>query len=122
MPVRSSDLNRAHRDAVVLPDNSNQIAALLFVDGGLGNQQGVLLHSDHGAHLAVLPGPENIAGIRKERRQLDRAGILIHLAIRKIEFTWMRICGSVSEDELQFPVLRVRNPRTASAARDIPVR
>src|SRR3984957_8309308 len=102
-----SDLHGTHADVVVLIDNSNAIAALLQAHGGLGNEHGVLLLSDHGADLAILPGAEDISGIRKQRRQLNRAGILIYLSIRKIKFAWMRICGSIGEDELQLPVIPV---------------
>ena len=42
------------------------------------------------------------------KSQLDRAGILIHLAIGEVEFPFVRICGSVGQDELQFPVIFVR--------------
>src|SRR3984957_20682116 len=102
-----SDLHGTHADVVVLIDNSNAIAALLLVHGGLGNEHGVLLLSDHGADLAILPGAENISGIRKQSRQLNCAGILIHLSISKIKFSRIRICGSIGEDELQLPVILV---------------
>src|SRR3984957_3997940 len=65
-----------------------------------------MLHTHRGTAFAVLPGPENIAGIRKEGRQLDRARVLIHLAIRKIERTRMRILRPVSQNELQLPARR----------------
>src|SRR5580693_9638443 len=89
-----SDLHGTHADVVVLIDNSNAIAALLLVHGGLGNERGVLTLSDHGADLAILPGAENISGIRKQSRQLNCAGILIYLSIRKNKFARMRIGGS----------------------------
>src|ERR1700722_4179970 len=76
-----SDLHGAHADAVVLIDNSNEIAALLLVDGGLGDEFGVLLLPDHGADLAVLPGAQQVTGIRKQSGELDGAGVRIHLAI-----------------------------------------
>src|ERR1700678_4816500 len=84
-----SDLHCTHADVVVLIDNSNAVAALLLVHGGLGNEHGILLLSDHGADLAILPGAENISGIRKQCRQLNCAGILIYLSIRKIKFARM---------------------------------
>src|SRR5580692_3511906 len=102
-----SDLHGTHADVVVLVDYSNSIAALLLVHGGLGNEHGVLLFSDHGADLAILPGAENISGIRKQRRQLNCAGILVYLSIRKIKLARMRIGGSIGEDELQLPVILV---------------
>ena len=120
--VRSPTCTGRMADAVVLIDNSNQIAALLLVHGGLRNQQGILLHANHGADLAVLPGTQDIAGIWKQSGQLDRAGVLIHLAIREIEFAFLRIGGSIGEDELQLPVIFRLNPKTAFATRDIPVR
>src|SRR5580704_17777132 len=49
------DLHGAHTNAVILIDNSDEVAALLLVDGGLGDELGVLLLPDHGADLAVLP-------------------------------------------------------------------
>src|SRR6266850_3942306 len=62
--------------------------------------------SHHGAHLAVLPRPEHIVWIRKQGRELNRACILIHLAISKIELTLVRIGRPVSQNELQFPLFR----------------
>src|ERR1700731_608345 len=61
-----SDLHGAHADVVALIDNSDEIAALLLVDGGLGNELRVLLLPDHGADLAVLSGTQHIARIWKQ--------------------------------------------------------
>src|ERR1700677_5264911 len=61
-----SDFDGTHADVVVLIDNSNAIAALLLVHGSLGNEHGVLLLSGHGADLTILPGAENISGIRRQ--------------------------------------------------------
>src|SRR6266446_5064403 len=64
------------------------------------------MHSHHGAHLAVLPRPEDIVRISKQGRELNRPRILIHLAISKIELTLVRIGRPVGQDELQFPLFR----------------
>src|ERR1700746_43484 len=80
-----SHLHGTHADAVVLIDDGNEIASLLLIYGGLGNQRGILLFPDHGADFAVLPGAQIVARIWKECGELNGSGVLIHLAIGEIE-------------------------------------
>jgi len=86
-PRAFANLNRSNRDPAVAPDHVNHMASLLFINRGLRNQETIPLDSHDGAHFAVLPRSEHIPWVRKTRGELDRARILIHLAISKIKFT-----------------------------------
>src|SRR5258706_1222136 len=103
-----SNFDRADGNLAVLPDNVSLIAALQLCDSKLRHQQCAFLDPNHGANFPVLPGTQYIAGIGKERRQLNRARVLIHRAAREVEGALVRIRCSVSENELQFPALLVR--------------
>src|ERR1700730_1618983 len=76
-----SHLHGTHADAVVLIDNSNEVAALLFVHCRWWNDEATRLRAADSADLAVLPGAQNIARVWKQGGELDGASVRVHLAI-----------------------------------------
>src|SRR5580698_5246266 len=54
---------------------------LQFYNSSLRNEQCARVGSDGRADLAILPGTQPVSGIREKPRQLNRAGVRIHLAI-----------------------------------------
>src|SRR5262249_51731527 len=76
----------------------------------LWNQQRVLIRSGGGTHPAILPRAQNISGIRKERREPDRSGGLIHLTVGERELSGVPIHCSVSQHQIEWEPFRLGLP------------
>src|SRR5580693_19901 len=86
-----ADLNLPNCHPVVSPDHIHLVATLKLAHRWLGNEQGALVLSGHGAHHRVLARTQDVAGIRKQGRHLDRASAGIHLTISKREPAVLRM-------------------------------
>ena len=89
-------------------------AALKFRDGGLRNEQRVLAHFRRGPHSPVLTGPQNVAAIRKSRRDADRPRAGIDLPVGPQHFALVWINAAVGEQQ------RERHSIERSAWRSFP--
>src|SRR5260221_6792908 len=64
------------------------------------------------ANFPILAGPQNIPRIRKQPNHLNCAGVLVYLAVREAELSFVRIDGPVGEDQIEFQQLhrRIQSP------------
>src|SRR4029077_17646232 len=110
-------VHRAKIDLAIRRDDPDLIRALELADRALWHDQRSLPGFDRGAHLAVLAGPEDVAGIRESALQGDRAGPWIDLAIGHDHRAARRIHAAVLEDELEDRVVAPRGLRPVVAPR-----
>src|SRR6266481_2044742 len=71
-PEPIADFDWTKLDSVVRLDHRNLIGSLQFHDGALWDQEGALDRPSHGADFGILPGPQQIAWIRKESGNTNR--------------------------------------------------
>ena len=101
VPTRSPGLTLAMATLFCAIDHGHLVIALQFGDGALRDQQSAGFYPRDRAYLGVLPGPQNIAGVREKRRQLNGAGRLIHLAVGEEEPAFLRVGAAVGKDQIQ---------------------
>src|SRR5258708_1041204 len=80
-----AEFHGPNADPVCVVHDGDLIAALQFRHSALRNKQRTCAGPDRCTDPPVLPRPQPVPGVREEPRQLNRASILIHLAIREGE-------------------------------------
>ena len=84
------------------------IGALQLGHGALRNQQRAHVGSGRRADPAILSRAQHVSGIGKQSRDPNRAGCLIHLAIREVELPVVRIDRAVRQNQFQPQSFRLR--------------
>ena len=82
----------------------------MFDDSSLRHQQRSSARADCGSHFRVLARAKYVAGIGEETGQLDRAGVRVNLTIGERESAWVRMHGSVREDQLELEMVQFIGP------------
>src|ERR1700733_5272034 len=105
-----ADFHRLNADFVLAVEEGYLIAALKFCNRTLRDQEGILLDSRLRTHFAVSAGAQNIPRVWKQPRDPDRAGALIHFAIREVDLPPLWIGRTVSQDQRERHQLPLRLP------------
>src|ERR1043165_1232791 len=110
-PVAADALPRLHRldrDDVVGADDADLLDALQLVDGALRHDERGAADVGHGADARVLPGAQDVAGIREDADGRDRAGLDVDVAAGKGDVAFVREDAAVREDQLELGIAHGR--------------
>src|SRR2546430_367154 len=99
-----SDLDRPDRHLVVLAHDGDLVAPLQLGDRALRHQQRALRHPESRAHPSELPRSQDVPRVRERRRDPDRTGRRIDLAIRQHELAGPGIHRSLPADGVMQPL------------------
>ena len=106
-PLDRADLDDLDRHLVVGADDGDLVASLQLADRPLRNEDCSLPEVDGDTDLGVLAGPQQVFRIRERSRELDRAGLHVHLAADEERLPAMRENRAVRENELEVPHLEI---------------
>src|SRR6202521_2643508 len=105
-----ADFDRSDAHFILVVQGRDLIAALQLRDCTLRYKQRILLDPDGRANFAVPAGPQNISGVGKKPGDPNRARILIHLAVCKVECAFMCIREAVGQNQFETQILVSRLP------------